>query len=247
MKKINLQGKVALVTGANKGIGRAIVIELINQGAAKVYAGSRNINNLDSLISEFGDKVVPLELDVTNDTQIKKVVELATDINILVNNAGALHFGNFTDGGILEAIKENFEVNVYGTLKVTQAFLPTLKSKEQAAILNVSSIGGLANMPMGHGYSVSKAAVHSITQGLRGELKDTNVFVAGIYPGPIDTEMGNRGPRIDKDTPENVAISVVNGLQEGTEDIYPDMMAMQIGEAYASSPKSVEQMFARFS
>ncbi|MAE83433.1 MAG: short-chain dehydrogenase [Flammeovirgaceae bacterium] len=246
MKKVDVEGKVALVSGSNKGIGRAIVVELIKNGAAKVYAGARNTRNLESLVSEFGDQVIPLELDVTNDAQIKEAVLKAPDVNILVNNAGTLNFGNFSNGQMMEALKENLEINVYGTLRMCSAFIPTLKTHDSAAILNVLSIVGLTNVPMTNAYSVSKAAAHCMTLGLRGELKNTNIFVAGIYPGPIDTDMGNKVESFEKDTPENVARGVLSSIKEGMEDIFPDDMAKQFGEIYASSPKQAERMFADY-
>jgi len=101
-------------------------------------------------------------------------------------------------------------------------------------------------MPMVATYSVSKAAVHSLTQGMRAELKDSNVLVMGVYPGPIDTDMAKDLP-MDKDTPENVAKNIGDGLKEGHEDVFPDVMSAQIGAFYASSPKGVEQQFADFS
>lgn len=242
---MEIQNKVAFVTGANRGIGRAIVSALINNGASKVYAGARDIESLDVLISEFGDKIVGIELNIIDEDQIVKVAQIAQDVSILVNNAGVCRLGNFIDRGIMDSITKNFEVNVYGLLKVTQAFLPILKNQEEAAIINISSISGLANMSVTHGYSVSKAAVHSITQGLRAELKNTGVFVAGVYPGPIDTDMGKNALVVSKESPINVAIAIIKGLEEEIEDVYPDPISKEIGEIYASSPKSVEKMFLK--
>ena len=242
---VPIEGKIALVTGGNRGIGKAIVVELLESGAKKVYAGARDTSALSELQEKYGDKLVPVELDVTKDDTIKAAAQTATDVEILVNNAGVLLWGNFSSGNVVEGLEKNFAVNVYGVAKVTDAFLDVLRSKDSAAIVTVSSVAGLANMPMGLTYSVSKAAVHSMIQGLRGELKDTNILVSGVYPGPIDTDMA-KGVEMEKESPENVAKNIIAGIQDGTEDIFPDPMAKQVGQGYASSPKAVEQQFADF-
>jgi len=145
----------------------------------------------------------------------------------------------------LESLQINLDVNLWGLVKLTNAFLGTLRKQDSAAIVSVSSVAGLASMPMGLTYSASKAAVHSVIQGLRGELKDSNILVSGVYPGPIDTEM-TKGFEMEKDTPENVAKNVVQGIKDGVEDIFPDPMSKQVGESYASSPKATEEKFSKF-
>jgi len=245
-KKISIDGKVALVSGSNRGIGKAITVELLENGAKKVYAGARNVNSLDELKAKYGERLVPVELDVTKDDSIAKVAEIANDVEILVNNAGVFSLGNFEDGKVLESLKTNLDINVWGLAKLTNAFFGTLKKQDSAAIVNVSSVAGLANMPMGLTYSASKAAVHSITQGLRGELKDSNILVSGVYPGPIDTDM-TKGFEMEKETPENVAKNIIKGIEEGREDIFPDAMSKQMGEGYSSSPKAIEKQFSDFS
>ena len=241
--KVSISGKVAFVSGANRGIGKAITVELLKSGANKVYAGARNVDSLQSLVAQYGDRLQPLQLDVTKDDDIADVANIAADVDILVNNAGVMSGGNFTNGNLFESLQTNLEVNLWGLAKLTNAFFESLKSKDSAAIVNVSSVAGLANMPIASTYSVSKAAVHSLTQGLRGELTGTNVLVVGVYPGPIDTEMA-KGFDMDKDSPENVAKNVIQALEEGAEDVFPDVMSKQIGAGYMASPKAVESQFA---
>ena len=241
---VSVEGKAALVSGANRGIGKAITEALLNNGASKVYAGARNIDSLNDLKAKYGDRLLPVELDVTKDESITNAANIATDVDILINNAGVLEYGNFAQGNIVESMQTNFDVNVWGVVKLTNAFYNKIKGSESGAILFVSSVAGLANMPSILSYSASKAAVHSIIQGLRGELKDSNVLVGGVYPGPIDTDMA-KGFEMDKDSPENVAQNIVNALENGVEDIYPDIMSTQIGQMYSSSPKGVETQFAQ--
>jgi len=244
-KKISIQGKTALVSGSNRGIGKAIAVELIENGAKKVYAGARNINSLEELKANYGERLVPIELDVSKDDSIANAAKIATDVEILVNNAGIFSIGNFLGGNILESLQTNLDVNLWGLVKLTNAFLEILRKQESAAIVSISSVAGLANMPMALTYSVSKAAVHSVVQGLRGELKDSNILVAGVYPGPIETDM-SKGLEMEKDSPENVARNIIQGIVEGKEDIFPDAMSKQIGEGYSASPKAVEEQFANF-
>ena len=243
--QLSIEGKVALVSGSNRGIGKAITVELLENGAKKVYAGARNINTLNDLKMKYGDRLVPFELDVTKHDTIEKIAKTAKDVEILVNNAGIFSPGNFLKGNLLESLKINMDVNVWGLVKLTDSFLDILKNKDSAAIVNLSSVAGLASMPLALTYSASKAAVHSVIQGLRGELKDTNILVCGVYPGPIDTEM-TQEMEIEKDTPENVAKSIIKGIKYGVEDIFPDLMSLHFGESYFASPKATEKQLSHF-
>ncbi|MFT5749638.1 MAG: NADP-dependent 3-hydroxy acid dehydrogenase YdfG [Ancylomarina sp.] len=245
MRKMQIEGKIAFVSGSNRGIGKAVTIALLEHGAKKVYAGARDIKTLNSLKSCYGDRLVPVELDVTNNESIANAANLAKDVEILINNAGVFSVGNFLGGNLLESLQINFDVNVLGLVKLTHAFLETLRKQDSAAIASVSSIIGLASMPRGLTYCASKAAVHSVIQGLRGELRDSNILVSGVYPGPIDTDM-TKERKMDKDSPENVAENIIKGLKMGEEDIFPDAMSSEVGKAYFESPKAVEEQFSVF-
>lgn len=242
--KVNPKGKKALVSGANRGIGKAITIELLEQGAT-VYAGARNTASLNDLKTHYGEKLIPLQLDVTDKDSIKTAVANIDDLDILINNAGVLSFGTIFSDNSSETLKQHLDVNVWGLIELSNALIKHLKKESETAIINISSLAGLGNMPVIGTYSVSKAAVHSITQGMRAELSKNNALVIGVYPGPIDTEMTTEMD-MEKDSPQNVAKSIIEGLKNGTEDIYPDAMSIQIGPFYASNPKAVEQQFASF-
>lgn len=239
---IDLKGKVAFVSGANRGIGRSIAIALLESGVAKVYAGARNPEKLSNLKSQYGDRLIPVELDVTNDKTISNAAELANDVDILVNNAGVFATGGIFDKNFQQSLETNLNVNVWGIMKLTNAFVSTLKKSNSGAIVNVSSVVGLANMPMAATYSVSKAAVHSISQGMRGELASDNIRVLGLYPGPIDTDMA-AGLPMEKESPDYVARRLIDALRNGEDDVFPDPMAVQAGSVYASAPKQLEKEF----
>lgn len=243
--KINVEGKVAFISGSNRGIGKAIVVEMLESGAKKVYAGARNISSLSALAEKYGERIVPVQLDVTNDESIKNATASLSDVEILINNAGVLAPGGFTTPDALDNLMSHLSVNVFGLVKLTNALVDSIKSKESGAIVNVSSVAGLGNMPMLGTYSASKAIVHSITQSVRGELANDNILVAGVYPGPIDTDMA-KGFEMEKDSPENVAKNIVASLANGEEDIFPDVMSTQVGAGYASSPKGIEKEFAAY-
>ena len=245
MKKvISIKDSVALVSGANRGIGKAITEELLSKGIKKVYAGARKLESLTTLKEKYGNRLEPLQLDVTNQESVDSAAKVASDATMLINNAGTMAHGGFNSENMLESINQNMEVNVLGVARLTQAVLPNIENKPNATVATVSSVVGLGSMPMMNGYCISKAAVHSMIQGLRGELQESNVLVAGIYPGPIDTDMAKGFEGIELDKPENLAKNVVIALEKGDEDIFPDVMSEQVKQAYGTTPKEVEKMFS---
>jgi NAD(P)-dependent dehydrogenase (short-subunit alcohol dehydrogenase family) len=237
-----VQGRVALVTGANRGIGKAIVEELLARGAAKVYAGARHPETLAALASTNAGRLVPIRLDVTDAEQVHAAAATAADVDLLINNAGvAVHgFAAFDDPAWLESGRREYETNALGTLRVSQAFAPALARHGGGTIVNVVSVAGLINIPIFLAYAASKAAQHSLTQGMRAMLAAQGTRVVGVYPGPVDTDMAER-VELEKVSPASVAVAMLEGLERGEEDIFPDPFARQIGATYATSPKALEQ------
>lgn len=243
--KVNPEGKVIFISGSNRGIGRAIAVELLEAGAKKVYAAARNTSSLSSLVEKYGDKIVPVTLDVTSKESIGNAAAIATDVEILINNAGILNGGGFISNDAISGLKTHLDVNVFGLINLTNALVNSIKSKDSGAIVNISSVAGLANMPMIGTYSASKAIVHSMTQSMRGELASDGILVSGVYPGPIDTDMA-KGFEMEKDSPENVAKNIISALKNGEEDVFPDVMSQQVGAGYASNPKAIEKDFGAY-
>ena len=240
---MNILDSTILVTGANRGIGLALVEKSLEKGAAKVYATYRSQNNR-SMLNEFGERVVPIHLDLGDSATIAQLARSVPDLNILINNAGILSGLSLLED-TQEQLRNDIETNLFGTLAVTKALLPTLKQESSAAIVNVASIASLAAMPSLGGYSASKAAVHSMTQSIRGELKADGISVHGVYPGPVATRM-TEGFDMEMTPASVVAANILEGVENGVEDIFPDAMSQQTGPLFLSSPKKLEENFASF-
>lgn len=238
---MKIQNSTALVTGASRGIGRALVGALLEAGAKRVYAAARDPGTLAALVQAHPDRVVALGLDITNAAQVEAAARVAADANLLVNNAGLLSaYGLLT--ATPEVLEREFATNFYGTLALTRAMLPSLESRG-GAVVNVLTVVALASMAGIGGYSASKAAAFSMTQALRAELKKRGVAVHAVFPGPVDTEMA-RDITLPKTSPVQVAAAIVEGIDRGEEDILPDPMSRQVFEQWRRDPKAVEQMFA---
>lgn len=236
---MKLDNQTIFVSGANRGIGKAIVEALLKQPVKKIYAAARDVAQLPN----FNDsRVVPITLDITNVAQIATAAKQAHDTQVLINNAGALAFASVVTAESAD-LQRDMQVNYFGTLNVVHQFVPVLKQNGGGAIANVISIVGLASMAGIGGYSASKAALFSATQAMRAELKAQNISVHGIFPGPIDTDMAKEFP-MDKTSPEVTAENIIAGILAGNEDIFPDPMSSNLSELWAKDPKELERQFA---
>jgi NAD(P)-dependent dehydrogenase (short-subunit alcohol dehydrogenase family) len=213
--------KTVLVTGANRGLGRALVGEALRRGANRVYAASRRPMAVPD------QRVTPLILDVSNPAHIREAVERVESLDIVINNAGVSIPDDLSDRS---AFEQHLAVNLYGTLDVTRAFLPLLK-RSHGAVVNIVSIGAVAAVPVLPAYSVSKAASLSLTQSLRALLAAGGVSVLAVMPGPIDTDMV-RDLDIPKTPAEVVARAILDGVERGEEDIFPDPMSQMLAAGW---------------
>ncbi len=234
---MNLQDKTIIISGANRGIGLAIVKALLEKGVKKIYAGARDTTTLPAL---GDDRVVPLTLDITNTDQIEHAAEIAADVDVVINNAGVASFSSILSGP-LEAVERDMRTNYFGTLDMVRAFVPVLEGKQDAAIVNVASIAAFTNFPVIGGYSASKAALFSLSQGIRIELEAKGIAVHTVNPGPIDTELAKEFPTDKADTDET-AVSILNKLEDGEADIFPDEQGRQMIDLWKNDYRDLEQM-----
>jgi NAD(P)-dependent dehydrogenase (short-subunit alcohol dehydrogenase family) len=233
---MKLENRTVLITGANRGIGRALIEEALKRGAKRVYAGTR------SPFHHSDKRVTPLTLDITNAEQIQRAVSEIDTLDVLINNAGIAMYDDLTKPDVIE---QHLAVNLFGPLNVTRAFLPLLKQSKGAVVNNLST-SALAPMPIIPGYSISKAAALSMTQSLRALLADQGVTVHASLTGPVDTDM-TRSVDFPKASPESVAAAIFDGLENEEEDIFPDPMSASIADGWRNGvAKALERQSAVF-
>ncbi len=231
----SVQDSIALVTGANRGIGKSIVEEFIQAGASKVYAAARNLESLNALVSQYGDKVVPLHIDLDDPATITAATNKAGDAQIVVNNAGILNVANPLAEDAIATMQQEIEVNVYGLMRMAQAFAPVLKQNGGGALVQLNSVASMKSFADFGTYSASKAASYSITQALRDSLQEQGTHVVSVHPGPIATDMAiNAGMGEIAEPASLVAQSIITAIENGEFHAFPDSMAKQVGEAYRS-------------
>ena len=228
----DISNKITLVTGANRGIGKAIVKTFFEHGASKVYAGVRSLNKAEALVAEFSEKVVPIEIDYENPASIKVAAEIADDVQVVVSNAGVLIGASVMDEDVIEQFQTELNVNVYGLIHMAQAFAPVLKRNGGGAFVQLNSIASLRSFPRAT-YPASKAAAYSFTQALRPIFKEQGTATLSVHPGPILTDMAiSSGFAEDSDLPSVVSEGIVTSLKEGKFHLFPDRMAKDFENAY---------------
>ena len=231
---MRIANQTVLVTGANRGIGRALVDEALRRGAKRVYAGTRQP------LSHADPRVTALNLDVTNAAQIQSAVERVESLDVLINNAGVASYDDLSDR---TAIEQHLAVNLFGTYGMTQAFLPLL-IESRGAIVNVLSLAAVASVPVLPAYSISKAAAFSLTQSLRALLASQGVRVHGVMAGPVDTDM-NRDLDIPKTPPEFAARAIFDGVDNEEDEIFPDPLSESLADNWrAGAAKVLERQNA---
>jgi NAD(P)-dependent dehydrogenase (short-subunit alcohol dehydrogenase family) len=240
---MQIQNATALVTGANRGIGRAYVEALVKAGAKRIYATARQVEALQEVVAIAPDRIIPLTLDITNEAQVQQVAGLAQDINLLINNAGVASVGGLFDADAWGVAQAQMDTNYFGTLRMVYAFTPILQRNGGGTIVNLLSIVSVVNIPNVASYSASKAALYSATQAMRAKLAGQNIQVIGVYPGPIDTDMSSH-LEIDKTSPIIVAEKTLAAIVSGTEDVYPDPMAVEVFKNLSEPLKVWEKQFA---
>ena len=235
---ISVRNKVALVTGANRGIGKAIVESFLDHGARKVYLAVRNPGSTHELEDRYGHRVVTLQYDAADADSARELAQQADDVDILVNNAGVLVPSSPLGENAITALAHEFDINVFGLMRIVNAFTDILE-RRQGALVQLNSVVSIRNFSDLSTYSASKAASYSLTQGLREKLGEKGVAVLSVHPGPIDTEMAASAGIEGGEPTRSVSEGIVAALEAGEFHLFPDPMAKQIGGAYQGFSDSI--------
>jgi NAD(P)-dependent dehydrogenase (short-subunit alcohol dehydrogenase family) len=238
---MRIKESIALVSGANRGIGRAFVEVLLEMGATRVYATARDVATLEPVARLDRARVRTLTLDVKKPGDARAAAAAASDVSLLINNAAVATIGGFADTP-LDAIREHMETNFFGAWNLTDAFIPMLEARK-GAIVNMLTFVALASMPVLAAYNASKAAGWSLTQSLRADLGKRGISVHAVFPGAVDTDM-IRSFQMPKTPAIDVARATLLGVEADEEDIFPDPMARQLYAAWRQDHKAVERQFA---
>ena len=233
-----LEDKVILITGANRGIGKSLVEAALEKGVRKIYATSRDLKKLP----DFGDeRVVALELDITNNSQISLIIEKTQDVQILINNAGTFNQGTILEGEI-SGMQYDMKTNYYGTINMMRAFAPILENNAPSKIINIISIAAYSPLPSIAGYAASKAALFSATLSARTELAKKGIIVQMVNPGAIDTDM-NKGSAWEMPAPKGIAKIILDNVELDKLEIIPDEMGLGMFNAWKEEPSKLAEIF----
>ena len=240
---MEISGSVVIVTGGNRGIGEAFVRELLAAGAARVYVGTRVPDAAQHLVEEFPGRAVAVELDVTNERQVKAAAAACSDVSIVINNAGAFVNKTLLKAADLSAAREEMEVNYFGVLAMCRHFAPVLKSNGGGAIVNVLSAGALVPVPNMGGYSPSKFAARALTTNVRAELAEQGTQVSCLIVGSVDTRMAAH-VKGRKEPPAAIAKAGVKAIEANIPEMDTDAMAVGVRAALARDPANLEKQMA---
>jgi NAD(P)-dependent dehydrogenase (short-subunit alcohol dehydrogenase family) len=238
---MDITGKKALITGANRGLGRAFAEALLNAGASIVYAGARDSSTLSD------PRLTPVRLDVTASQDVAAAAEACSDIEILVNNAGAMLATPVLAKNSEDALRREMEVNVFGMLAMAKAFASVLQHNGGGVIVNMLSVVSWYVYPFNATYCATKHAALAVTEGLRIELKAQGTHVIGVYAGLIDTDMGAALSDDPKTSPQQVAQKTVDGIRAGLDHVLADERAESLWQAVRQDPAKLHaEMQARW-
>lgn len=219
---MTIGGATVLVTGANRGLGRALVEALAQAKAGKIYAAAREPDRI-----RRAPGIEPVTLDITSEAEVAAAARHCTDVQILINNAGVAGFVPALGAATMETARREMETNYFGTLSMCRAFAPVLRANGGGVLVNILSVVSWFNAPMQGSYSASKAAEWSLTKAARFELRAQGTRVVGVFAGYIDTEM-TAGLAQPKSSPEAVAAAIVAGIEDGSEEILADERARSL-------------------
>jgi len=229
---MKIAGSVALVTGANRGLGRAYVQALLAAGASKVYAAARDPRSMTV------ENAIAVALDITDPAAVAAAAQTCADVTLLINNAGIVRSSPFVAAPTMDAARAEMETNYFGTLAMCRAFAPVLGGNDGGALVNMLSVVSWFTYPFSASQCASKAAQWSLTNGIRIELRAQGTLVVGVHAGFIDTDMA-AGLDVPKTSPHDIARRVLEGIEVGREEILADQRSADVKAVLARDPASV--------
>ncbi len=234
-----IENAVALVTGANRGIGREFVTELLRRGAKKIYLGARDPASLTDFVALDPARLVPLKLDVTNAADVADAAKVATDVTLLINNAGFAGGQGVISAPDLSIARQEMDVNYFGVLSLSKEFAPILAKASQSSIVNVLSLLSLVTLPSAGTYSASKAAGLAASRSIRAELLSQGTQVVVTMPVQVETDMGRSLPE-PRLQPLEVVSETLDAVEAGVEEVFPGELTRTVATAFAADPKGVQ-------
>jgi NAD(P)-dependent dehydrogenase (short-subunit alcohol dehydrogenase family) len=232
---VAIAGTHALVTGANRGLGKAYVEQLLHRGVARVYAAARNPDTVE--ITD--DRVIPIRLDVTNPKDVRAAASQCADVAVLINNAGAMLRTPLLAGPDLSAARVEMETNYFGTLEMCRAFAPVLARNGGGAVVNVLSVASWVTSPFNGSYGASKSAEWALTNAVRVELRSAGTLVVGVHAGWIDTDMA-ANVLDTKVSTGDVAGQTLDAIERGDEEVLTDDWTREVK---ASLPSDLTSLY----
>jgi NAD(P)-dependent dehydrogenase (short-subunit alcohol dehydrogenase family) len=241
---MTLQNSIALVTGSNRGIGRRVVVELLSRGVRKVYAGARDLSKVADLVAMGEGRVEPIALDITDGKAVIEAVRRCADLNLLINNAGVNHGAGVIASPDQRAARAEMETNYFGTMSMCRAFAPVLGKNGGGSIVNVLSVVARIGLPAMGSLSASKAAALRLTECVRAELAAQGTHVMAFIPSAVDTDMTRGWERVKKESPEDAARALVDGIEARAEEVLFGARAHYVDQLLRSDPKKLEREYA---
>lgn len=230
MKKI--ANSVVLITGADGGIGIALLERCIALGAKKIYAAGLSLERLELIKAKYSNLIVPVVLDITDEDQIKNCSLQIPDVEILINNAGIELKASFLQESAAQKALLEMKVNYIGLINMINYFVPILEKNSQSLIVNILSVASSAVIQRLGTYCASKSAAHILTQSIKEDLAKKGIMVIAVYPGYVNTEMSQDVTHVEKASPESVAMSICEGIELGQSNIFTDAMAKSYFKMY---------------
>lgn len=232
---MKIAGSTALVTGANRGLGRALVAALREAGCAKVYAAARDVSGIERRAG-----IEPVVLDITDPARVAAAAQSCADVDLLINNAGVARFRPAVGAPSMDDARIEMETNYFGTLAMCRAFTPVLGRNGGGALVNILSVVSFFNAPMQGTYCASKAAAWSLTKAVRFELHAQGTRVIAVYAGYIDTDMAATLPGAAKSSPAVIVARILEGIEAGTEDIFADARSREVFAALRKDDRAFD-------